>query len=385
MPSNGSFGNDYCGDRRLRVGYLSPNFSTHSVAYFFEPVLAAHDKSVVEIFCYSDQHGGDATTDRLRGMADHWREIAGKTDSAVAAMIRQDAIDILVDLAGHTSGNRMTLLASRPAPVQITWLGYPDTTGLKTMDYRITDAIADPPGQTDQFHTEKLVRVPGGAWAYGATEAPEIGPLPATSNGFVTFGCFNNLPKVTPKALEIWAQILRRVPGSRLILKASGLSSRMGREYVGGHLLRCGIEPDRFELLGWLPTTVSHLQLYNRIDIALDTFPYNGTTTTCEALWMGVPVITLCGSTHVSRVGAALLTHANSADWIAADVQGYVEIAANLASRLTELAGIRGKLRDRLKASALCDGKRLAKELEAVYANTARPNDILKPRPDSVR
>jgi protein O-GlcNAc transferase len=370
MPINESYANDRTADRRLRVGYVSPNFNAHSVAYFFEPVLAAHDRKQFEIFCYSDLPSGDQTTDRLKTLADHWREIAGKADEAVSGMIRQDAIDILVDLAGHTSGNRMPMFARKPAPVQITWLGYPDTTGLKTMDYRVTDAIADPPGASDPFHTEKLIRIPGGAWSYQAAQGPDIGPSPASANGFVTFGSFNNLPKVTHTALQCWARILQKVPRSRLILKSSGLSSQMGREQAAGHLTRNGIEPGRFELLGWLPTTFSHLELYNRIDIALDTFPYNGTTTTCEALWMGVPVITFSGSSHVSRVGTSLLTHANCPEWIAADLNGYVDLAVQMANQLPDLAAARSTLRDRLKTSALCDGKRMAGELETVYRQT---------------
>ncbi len=366
-PASRGFPNSRSANRPLRIGYVSPNLNSHSVAYFFESVLATHDRDAVDVFCYWDLQRGDATTDRLRNLADHWREIAGKSDAVVAGMILKDGIDILVDLAGHTAGNRMPLFARRPAPVQITWLGYPDTTGLKTIDYRITDAIADPPGQTERFHTEKLLRVNGGAWAYGATESPDVGPLPALAHGHVTFGSFNNLPKVTIKTLENWSRILLRVPGSRLILKSTGLSSRLAREHVAGILHRNGIAPDRVEFIGWRPTTLSHLELYNRIDIALDTFPYNGTTTTCEALWMGVPVITFPGATHVSRVGTALLTHANCPQWIAADVNGYVDLAVDTASRLPELSTARSSLREILRTSNLCNANRLARELESIY------------------
>lgn len=359
-------------DRPMRIGYVSPNFNAHSVAYFFEPLLKAHDRSVVESYCYANLRSGDATTQRLRALADGWREIAGKTDAEVISMIQQDRIDILVDLAGHTSDNRLPVFAQRPAPIQMTWLGYPASTGLQTIDYRIADPIADPPGQAEALHTEKLLRIPGGCWAYLAPASPPIGPFPVLTNGFVTFGSFNNLPKVTPRVLETWARILTEVPKSRLLLKASGLGSSLGRENVQRHLFRYGIEPDRVELLNWTPTTEAHLQLYNRVDIALDTFPYNGTTTTCEAMWMGVPVVTFAGSSHVSRVGAALLTHAGCSQWIAEDVEGYTKLAVRLAAELDNMADVRRGLRERLAGSELCDARRLARELEKVYLGAAR-------------
>jgi len=273
-----------------------------------------------------------------------------------------------VDLAGHTAGNRLPVFGYRPAPIQMTWIGYPDTTGMTAIDYRLTDAIADPPGETDSLHTEKLIRITGGCWAYaGPGIAPAPSSSPAISNGFVTFGSFNNLPKVTPKVLEVWAGILRQVPRSRLAIKAAGLRGQMGRDYVLRHLTAFGIELGRVELLGWAPTTASHLELYNRIDIALDTFPYNGTTTTCEALWMGVPVITFPGNRHVARVGASLLTHSGCNEWIGKDLDGYIEKAVQLAGDVQNLATVREGLRDRLKSSSLCDAKRVARELERIY------------------
>jgi predicted O-linked N-acetylglucosamine transferase (SPINDLY family) len=309
----------------------------------------------------------DAVTARIRALADGWREIIGKPDAEVAEMIRQDQIDILVDLAGHTSDNRLPLFALRPAPVQMAWIGYPASTGLPAIDYRLTDAISDPPGVSDTLHTEKLLRIRGGGWAYLAPQAPPIGPFPAIANGFVTFGSFNNLPKITPRVLETWARILKNVPNSRLLIKSSGLASNMGRDYVQSHLHQQGIDPSRIELTGWTPTTNSHLQLYGRVDIALDTFPYNGTTTTCEALWMGVPVVTFAGSSHVSRVGAALLTNAGCSEWIANDVEGYIALAAKLAANITSMSDVRKNLREQMKASPLCDAHRLARELEQIY------------------
>ena len=359
-------------NQKLRIGYLSPNFQSHSVAYFIEPALAARDRSASEVFCYSNTRQTDDATHRFRKLADHWREIAGLSDIAVAELIAEDAIDILIDLAGHTSGNRLPVFAYKPAPVQMSWIGYPDTTGMAGMDYRLTDAVADPPGESARWHSEKLIRIPGGCWVYsgpGTSVLPSS--VPVKTNGFVTFGSFNNLPKVTPQVLESWAQILRRVPRSRLILKAAGLSGTLGREYVLSHLQTHGVQPDRIDLLSWAPSTASHLDLYSRIDIAFDTFPYNGTTTTCEALWMGVPVITFSGDRHVARVGASLLTHGGFPQWIAADHQGYMDLAVRLADQIKNLSEIRSSLRTQLAGSPLCDATRMARELDQIFHQVA--------------
>jgi protein O-GlcNAc transferase len=354
--------------RQLRIGYVSPNFQQHSVAYFIEPVLAARDRSALEIFCYSNTKASDETTGRFKALADHWRDIELLPDLEVAGMIRRDGVDILVDLAGHTAGNRLPVFGYRPAPIQMTWIGYPATTGMTAIDYRLTDAVADPADATEPLHTEKLIRIPGGCWAYaGSDDAPAPAPPPSIATGFITFGSFNNLPKVTPQVLQTWAEILKRVPKSQLLLKASGLRGQLARDYVIRHLKQTGVDPDRVELLSWAPTTKSHLEIYNRVDIALDTFPYNGTTTTCEALWMGVPVVTFPGNRHVARVGASLLTHARCKDWVANDVKTYIGLAAALAGNIEHLKAQRLQLRDRLKASPLCDAGRLASELEQIY------------------
>jgi predicted O-linked N-acetylglucosamine transferase (SPINDLY family) len=352
--------------RRLRLGYISPNFNAHSVACFFQPVLAAHNRQSVEIFCYSDVTKPDAITLQLKELAEHWRDIAGQSDAQVVAMIRQDKLDVLIDLAGHTAQNRLPVFACKPAPVQMTWLGYPGTTGMKQMDYRLTDPIADPPGFSDQIHTEKLVRLDGGCWAYHPQTAPPIAPFPSVANGYVTFGSFNNLPKVTPQVIKTWARILSQVPGSQLILKCAGFSSSLGRKYISQQFDQHGISADRVEQVIWLASSEAHLNLYGRIDLALDTFPYNGTTTTCEALWMGVPVITLTGNTHVSRVGTALLAHVGLSEWIARDIDSYIELAVRSAQRLTQLTELRLGLRDRFKSSPLGDATRLARQLEAI-------------------
>jgi predicted O-linked N-acetylglucosamine transferase (SPINDLY family) len=367
QPIGKPFANDRSANRRLRIGYQSPNFSTHSVAYFFESVLAAHDRSAVEIFCYGDVAKPDQTTERLKALCENWRDVKGKSDTELATIIRRDKIDILIDLAGHTANNRLPMYALRPAPVQMTWIGYPATTGMKAIDYRLTDPIADPVGQSDSLHTEKLLRIPGGCWAYCPPESPPVAPFPALANGYVTFGSFNNLPKVTPQVIQTWAGILSQVPGSRMLIKAAGLKSKLARDHLHDQFARSGISHDRIELISWTTATLAHLQLYDRIDIALDTFPYNGTTTTCEALWMGVPVITLAGTTHVSRVGSALLTHTGCRQWIATDLPGYSQLAIQLAADLQNNPNLRFELRGRLEHSTVCDAGRLARELEAIY------------------
>jgi protein O-GlcNAc transferase len=353
--------------RRLRLGYVSPDFVNHAVPYFFEPVLAAHDRGRFEVTCYSDARVPDGVTRRLRGQSERWREIAGLGDDAVAALVREDQIDILVDLAGHTARNRLLVFARKPAPVQATWLGYPNTTGLDVIDYRLTDAVSDLPG-SEAWHSEALVSLPGPFSCYRPAEAsPPVGPLPALAAGLVTFGCFNHLAKVTPPVIELWAEILRALPGSRLLLKSLGLAdldtvARLRKEFAA-----LGIEPDRLELNGTELSQANHLGLYQRVDIALDPFPYNGTTTTCEALWMGVPVVTLAGRTHVARVGASLLTHLGAPDWIAGSREHYVTRCRELAGDLPRLAAIRAGLRERMRLGPLCDAAAFTRGLEDAF------------------
>ena len=354
-------------ERCLRVGYVSPDFRNHAVAYFFEPLLANHDKDVIETICYSNVLRADAVTGRLRGLADHWREIGKSGGDEVARLIRADEVDILVDLAGHTADNRLKVFARKPAPVQVTWLGYPQTTGLETMDYRFTDSWADPEGQND-FYTEKLYRLPGGFLCYKPlSEAPQVAPLPALEKGYVTFGSFNNLAKVNPGVVRVWSRLLAAVPASRLLLKAFSFTDHATRERCHGLFEAQGIGRDRVELIVGTASQAEHLALYSRLDIALDTFPYNGTTTTCEALWMGVPVITLAGSTHAGRVGVSLLNNSGFKEWIAGTPEQYLSLAARLASDIQELAALRVGLRERLAASPLCDGKAFARKVETAY------------------
>jgi predicted O-linked N-acetylglucosamine transferase (SPINDLY family) len=363
-----SFTNNCDPNRRLKIGYVSPDFRTHSVAYFIEAILAHHHKLSFETFCYSQVTLPDAATDRLAGMADHWCSIVGMSDRQLADQIRADGIDILVDLAGHTRGNRLLVFARKPAPIQITYLGYPSTTGLSQIDYRLTDAYADPPQQGDEYYTEQLLRLPSCFLCYTPPEwVPAVAALPALRNGYVTFGSFNNLAKVTPQVISLWSQILAALPNSRLLLKNLALRDEGVRtrylELLAGH----GIERDRIHLAEHKDSPQDHLNDYANVDIGLDTFPYNGTTTTCEALWMGVPVITLAGRTHVARVGVSLLSAVGLEPLIATTPEDYVAKAITLASHLEQLAQMRSTLRQYVAASSLCDGPTFVRELEDTY------------------
>lgn len=350
--------------RRLRVGYLSPDFREHSVASFIEPVLKRHDRDQFEVYCYSNLPTPDETTQRLKAAADGWRDIVTLTDAEAARLIRDDRIDILVDLSGHTANDRLAVFAAKPAPVQMTWMGYPNTTGLRAIDYRITDSIADPAGE-EAHYSEELLRLDGCFLCYQPmTDAPEVAPPPALANGHVTFGSFNNFSKINPGVLQLWAETLKQTPGSRLLLKCPALTDATLREHVSAALQALGIAAERVDLLGHTPTRQAHLALYAKVDIALDTFPYNGTTTTCEALWMGVPVLSLAGERHAGRVGASLLNAAGLTDWLAATPESFISIARSKATDVTGLARLRASLRGQLAASFLCDAAGFVRRLE---------------------
>jgi len=355
-------------ERRLRVGYVSPDLYTHSVAYFFEPLLANHNPDEVEIFCYSDVAKPDDTTERLKTLATHWRATHGISDRELADRIHSDQIDILVDLTGHTNNNRLSVFSAKPAPVQVTYLGYPNTTGLTAIDYRLTDAWADPLGLSDDYYTEELFRLPKGFLSYlPPADAPAVAASPVTTAGHVTYGSFNHLPKITPAVVELWATLLHATPNARLVLKNNSLSSRYARERYLKLFADNGVGPERIEFLERAPTLAAHLDSYSKVDIALDTFPYNGTTTTCEALYMGVPVVTLTGDLHASRVGASLLNQIGATELIAETPQDYVNKASRLAQDHDELIRTRATLRDQITQSPLCDGKGFAVQLESAY------------------
>jgi predicted O-linked N-acetylglucosamine transferase (SPINDLY family) len=363
-----TFSNPRDRERKLRIGYLSPDFRSHSVAYFFEPLLDGHNREEMEVFCYADVPVPDRVTRRLAAKAQHWIDIAGKNDAAVAEMIRADRIDILVDLAGHTAGNRLPVFALKPAPIQVSWLGYPNTTGLAAMDYRLTDGIADPAGEADRLHSEELVRLPHGFLCYRPEEtAPRVAESPAARQGCITFGCFNNLSKINAEVIAAWSALLRAVPGARLFLKSEQLTDPGMRAKVTGIFAQHGIGRDRIDVCPWQPSIRDHLALYNNVDIGLDPFPYNGTTTTFEALWMGVPVIALRGDRHAGRVGASILTHIGCPELIAESAGEYVEKAVLLAGDTARLAGYRAALRRALQSSPLTGAHDFAREMEARY------------------
>ncbi len=352
---------------KLRIGYVSSDLRKHSVAFFIEPLLACHDSSRYEVTCYFSHLDADATTARLRSLAHRWRDVAAMDDDVFFKQIVEDGIDILVDLNGHTAGNRLSVFARRAAPVQISFIGYPDTTGLVQMDYRLSDLVADPAG-SERECTESLVRLPGCFLCYRPPDkTPSVTNPPRETNGFVTFGSFNNLAKVTPAVIALWADLLKDVPNSRLILKNPSLRDKATRERYQDLFATVGISNERFELLGYIPDDTAHLGLYAKVDIALDTFPYNGTTTTCEALWMGVPVVSLCGNRHSARVGASLLTAAGFPEWVANTPERYIQIARELMAHPESLIVLRSRLRERLLQSSLCSASAYTKTVESVY------------------
>jgi len=355
-------------DRSLQVGYLSPDFRRHPVAGFLKPVLAAHDRERFQITCYANVAHADQVTAEFKALGHRWRDVFGLTDPQLAELIRSDGIDILVELAGHTWDNRLLAVARKPAPVQVTWLGYPNTTGLRTVDYRITDAWADPPGTTDHLHSEQLVRLPCGFSCWGPpAEAPEPSPPPAATRGAVSFGSFNFAPKITPQVIEVWAEILRRTPGARLLLKYTGLNDEGVRRATWERFERSGVSADRILLLGSTRSWREHLAQYAEVDIALDPFPYNGTTTTCEALWMGVPVVTLAGRTHAARVGVSLLNNVGLPELIADSPERYVALAVELAGDAERLARLRADLRPRMARAPLTNAALFTRTLEEAY------------------
>lgn len=363
-----SFRNTKDPGRRLRVGYVSPDFKRHSCAFFIEPLLAAHDHGNVEVFCYSDVHRPDPVTLRIKSHVQQWRDTSKMRDPEFIKTVLDDEIDIAIDLTGHTANNRLSALVTRLAPIQVTWLGYPCTTGLSTIDYRITDAAADPAGEADAHHVESLIRLPRTFLCYRPPdEAPIPGPAPSSGGSAFTFGSFNNLPKINAEVIEAWATILRRAEGARLLLKSRALAGQEPCARVHAEFARNGIDPARVELVGWVKSPADHLRLYERIDVALDPFPYNGTTTTCEALWMGVPVLTLAGRRHAARVGASLLPQVGLPQFVSSTLEDYIARAVALASDPGGLAIVRTKLRAVMEASSLCDGPSFARDIEQAY------------------
>lgn len=361
-------------NRVLRVGYISPDFFTHSVSYFAEALLTHHDPETVQIVCYSCPQHPDARTKILREKVESkgglWREVTRMTEEAVAAKVREDEIDILVELTGHTANNRLGVLAQRPSPIQVTWIGYPNSTGLAAVDYRFVDAVVDPV-DTRQAHVEELVRLPATGCFLCYTppvSAGPVAPLPALNNGgVVTFGTFNALAKIQPPVLKLWARVLHAVPNSRLLIKGKPFACSTMQEHFRSQLTALGVDASRIDLLPLEHLTSNHLSKYSLVDISLDPFPYAGTTTTCEAMYMGVPCVTLAGGCHAHNVGKSLMTAMGLTDWIAHSHDEYVAIAQRFATNLPALRELRAEMRERMLNSHLCDHVNYVKGVEDVF------------------
>lgn len=354
-------------DEKLRIGLLSGDLRQHSVAHFIEAPLRLLRQNGHEVFAYATRRGGDAVTARLRPMFSGWRELDGRSDSEAAAIIAADRVHILIDLSGHTGANRLSLIAREPAPVTASWIGYSGTSGVIGMDYIIADRRVLPPGDEGHF-TELAVRLPDSYLLFQPPPyAPPVPPLPYADNGHVTFGSFNNLTKLSEGTIAAWARILAKVPGSRLVLKSPTLSEALGKRLIEARFTRHGVEPGRLDVLGSIADPGEHLLAYGLFDIGLDPFPYNGTTTTCEALWMGRPVLSLRGDRFTARVGDSLMSTVGLADWVADDVDGYVALAATRAADLGGLSRLSAGLRGQMRDSPLVDAPRFAEGLEVAF------------------
>jgi protein O-GlcNAc transferase len=367
--------NDRDPNRRLRIGYVSPDFRDHCQCFFTDPLLKNHDHRQFEIFCYASVEAPDAVTGRLRSYADEWRNGMGLSDEQLTELIRRDQIDILVDLTMHMAQHRLKVFARKPAPVQVTWLAYPSTTGVSTIDYRITDSYLDPPGMYDADYVEKSWQLPDTFWCYdltvvglGSEMSPKVSPLPAQENGFITFGCLNNFCKVSDSTLDLWAKVMEAVPHSKLILLAPEGSPR---ERVLNRLAAGGVRPDQVEFMKHVQRR-GYLEVYQRMDIGLDTQPYNGHTTSLDAFWMGVPVVNLVGNTIVGRAGWSLLSNLNLRELATHTPEEYVKVVKDLANDLPRLAQLRANLRPAMQKSPLMNGPLFARNFETAYRSMWR-------------
>jgi len=351
----------------IHIGYVSPDFRNHPVGSFIYPILKYHHRDSFKIFCYSTTEQSDEMTARIKILADQWVDIRSMSNEKICKVIQQDRIQILVDLAGHTKNNCIEVFAMKPAPIQVSYLGYPGTTGISQIDYRITDKWADPPGR-EIFYAEKLIRMPHTFLCFDPEyTAPSVADLPAKKNQWITFGSFNRISKLNDHTFEMWSAILNRIQNSRLILKTKAFSEPMIQIKTKQFFEKRGIEQNRLLLLDHAPTRDQHLNWYNHIDIALDTYPYHGTTTTCQALWMGVPVITLEGQPHVSRASVSILQAIGLQDCIAQTADEYIDKAVLMASDLDLLGNLRQQLRSIMHKSPLCQSQMFVDDLEKVY------------------
>jgi predicted O-linked N-acetylglucosamine transferase (SPINDLY family) len=345
--------------QRLKVGFVSPDLGRHPVGYFLVRVLENLSPDRLETTFYSHRRGKDDLTGRLQAAASGWRDVAGLSDEKLADQIREDQIDILFDLSGHTGYNRLLVFARKPAPIQITWIGYEGTTGLAAMDFLLADRHVVPEG-SECFYRERVLRMPDGYLCFDPPKsAPPVGPLPALQTGTMTFGSFNNLAKTTPDVVAVWADILRRVPGSRLLMKYRGLGNQNVRQRYIDLFAARGVDPQRLIFLPF-SSHAEYLATYQHVDLVLDTFPFSGSTVTCNSLWMGVPVLTCPGATFASRHSLSHLSNVGLTGMIARDLREYVEKAVSCAADLPKLAALRSDLREQMAASPLCDGKRFA-------------------------
>jgi protein O-GlcNAc transferase len=363
--------NDRDSQRKLKIGYVSTDFKEHSVAYFIESILAHHDHEQFEISCYYNAVESDEVTERLKQSVHHWTDCIGLSDEELAERIRQDAIDILIDLSGHTNKNRLLVFARKPAPVQVSYLGYPNTTGLSTIDYRITDNYVEPEepeGVAESFSSEALLRMPNSYFCYRPNDhSPQVNKLPALQNGYVTFGSFNNYAKLNSEILAIWTKVLHAVPDSKLFIKARSINDPTTLQTFREHLAKLGIESERLIFANYAHSTEEHLKTYHQIDIGLDTYPYNGATTSCEALWMGVPVVTLAGDKHAARMGLSILSAIGLTELIAHNPETYIDICVKLANDTESLQKLRKETREKMQKSPLMDGITFTHNLEAAY------------------
>lgn len=351
--------------RRLRVGFVSPDFGRHPVGYFLVRCLENLDRDQLLTVCYSEQVVKDELTQRLQAAATAWHEVPGLSDDELTEQIRADRIDILFDLAGHSARNRLRVFARKAAPLQVTWAGYVGTTGLRAMDYILADRF-EIPADAEPHYCERVLRMPDAYVCYDPpSDAPPVSALPARQQGYVTFGSFNNPAKINQQVIALWARLLRRLPHSRLVLKYRGMSDPPFAQGIMREFASHGIEPHRIECLGW-SAHGALLAEYQRIDVALDPFPYNGGLTTCEALWMGVPVVTCPGETFAGRHSLTHLSNVGLTETIAGTLDVYVELAASLATDWPRLAAVRAGLRAQMAASPLCDGPRFAGNLTRV-------------------
>lgn len=358
-------------NRRIKIGYVSADLRMHPVGFYLLPALYHHSTDKFEVYCYSNSKETDIFTERLRSYADKWRDIVDLNDNELHDLIVNDGIDILVDLSGHTGGNRLLVFASKPAPVQVSWIGFFFTTGIKEIDYILMDATAVPDGEECYF-TEKVIRLPETRFCYEPPKtAPEIVSPPALKNGYITFGSFNNLAKVTPDVIKAWAQIMRSTPNSRIILKSHVLGNNHVKIRIAGQFAAEGISQERLDLRGVSPH-IKMLAEYGDMDIALDPFPFNGGLTSCEALWMGVPVLTVFGNRPIARQSAGFLKTIGLEGFIAKDVQDCCNLAIKWSNNISELTLIRDGLRQKMNSSLLCNGKLFTENLEKAYRDMWR-------------